>query len=121
MTPFAQWMMIGALGFAGVLCRYGLDLALSSVAFPLSTFVINVTGSFAIGYISGGALITSQAVKLAVLTGFLGGFTTFSSYSLQTVTLLQQQQIGAAALYGALSPALGLLAAWAGLRAAALL
>lgn len=121
-TALAFWHLftIGALGIAGVLCRLGLDRLLVGQAFPLSTFVINVTGSFAIGYVSATGLIGSDILRLAVMTGFLGGFTTFSSYSIQTVTHLQAQQYGPAVAYGLLSPLLGIVAAWAGLRLAAL-
>ena len=61
-------------------------------AFPLGTFAVNVVGSFAIGIISivlADRMIQADWMRLFLITGLLGGFTTFSSFSLETVNLIQ--------------------------------
>jgi len=91
--------------------------------FPWATITVNVTGCFVVGFVSAwlaptGSLAVSPATRLFVVVGFLGGFTTFSAFSLQTLVLAQQGRwlaVGAN-VFG--SVALCLLAVWIGHMAA---
>ena len=78
--------------------------------FTYATLLVNVIGAFLIGLAS--ALFNKMAmglpIRLLVITGVLGGFTTFSSFGLDTLQLIQQQQLGLSALYVASSVVLGL-------------
>ncbi|MCA1635917.1 MAG: CrcB family protein, partial [Acidobacteria bacterium] len=93
-------------------------------AFPIGTLVVNVLGCFLIGALfflfeeRGAGGETTRAV---VLVGLLGGFTTFSSYGLQTFTLLREGALAHAALYVVASNLLGLLTVWGGYALARLL
>ena len=114
------WVALGsALG--GVL-RYGVDQVLAlSVAFPLSTFVANLSGSLLIGYFagvwSGGR--ASVAKWHFWITGFCGGYTTFSTFSWQLVELVGEGEGQLAGIYAASSIGLGLVAVWVGLSVGA--
>jgi CrcB protein len=89
------WTRILALSLGGVLgvnARYWLGVAIARVTshpFPWATFLVNVSGSFAIGV--GATLLAGHSphspARLLLLTGFLGGFTTFSAFSLESVGL----------------------------------
>jgi fluoride exporter len=110
----------GALGTG---LRYGLSTLITSVfrqpEYPYGTFIINVTGSFAIGILASlfaARPWASDVARAALMTGVLGGYTTFSSFSLETYTLLQDGRAGLAILYVAASVLLGLGAVWAGMR-----
>lgn len=85
-------------------------------SFPWGTLAVNLLGGAAIGVAA--ALIERESVRLLLITGLLGGFTTFSAYSLQTLQLLQDGRVGAAIGYALLSVAACLLACWAGWAAA---
>ncbi len=108
----------GALGsvlrhFAGVGA-----LALLGSSFPYGTLFVNVLGSFVMGVIV--ALFAhlgnpSQEMRAFLTVGVLGGFTTFSSFSLDVATLYERGHVGAAGLYIALSLVLSLAAIFAGL------
>jgi len=92
---------------------------LAGPGFPLGTILVNVLGSLAIGVLTAlaGTAIPGAwppVWRHAAITGVLGGFTTFSTFSVQTLVLLQQGQVVAAIANVALSVALGLAACWAG-------
>jgi fluoride exporter len=101
---------IGLFGAAGVLLRHAVDQLLSPAApgLPISTFAINVVGSLLAGFCY--VLLGREQAELStpVLVGFLGGFTTFSAYSLQCMRLFEDGRAGLALLYALASPALGL-------------
>jgi fluoride exporter len=112
----------GALGTG---LRYGLSTLITSVfrqpEFPYGTFIINVTGSFAIGILASlfaTRPAVSEVARATLMTGVLGGYTTFSSFSLETYTLLHNGRAGLAILYASASLLLGLAAVWAGMRLA---
>lgn len=104
-------LFVGLGGAAGAVCRYlvGMLPVLQRGAFPLATLVINLLGSFLIGLIaqraSGPAGLDPNLV-LFLKVGFCGGFTTFSTFSLESLTLLEEGRLGLFALYAVLSLAL---------------
>ena len=113
--------MLAGFGAAGVIARYGSDeFFRRQVIFPFSTFVVNLIGSAAAGFFFGHfsqRATMSDPLKIAVMTGFLGGFTTFSALSLQSLQMLQQKQYLLAVFYLVGSPLLGLGMAWLGFLA----
>ena len=121
------WVALG--GALGTVARFGLNLAITARTgdlFPWGTLVINIVGSFVIGLFAtlttiDGRLAVSADVRLFVLVGICGGFTTFSSFSLQTLALIEAGQPLRAGLNVLASVALCLLAVWAGSLAPALL
>ncbi|MGG7073359.1 CrcB family protein [Campylobacter sp. 9BO] len=82
-----ELVLVGFGGFIGAICRSLLSTALSkfSTLFPFSTLLVNILGSFAIGAFL--ALNLSQNAKSFLVIGILGGFTTFSAFSYQSVAL----------------------------------
>ena len=115
----SQAVLVAVFGIFGVLSRYGIDVVFSrsESPWPMSTFIINLTGSLLAGAAYGAGIERgwlSPELRGAVMTGFLGGFTTFSAYALQGMRLLADTPALAIA-YLALSPTLGVLFAWLGL------
>ncbi len=92
-------------GGIGAMLRHGVNLAtawLIGTAFPWSTFLINVTGSLVMGLIAGWFALksdASQGWRLFLTTGILGGYTTFSAFSLDAALLYERGEIGQAAFY----------------------
>lgn len=118
--PAALAVALG--GAAGSLARFFLVVALKRVdaVFPWGTLLVNVVGSFAIGAVWAFCLArpdTPEWVRVGLMTGVLGGFTTLSSVSLETVLLLESGAYWTAAANVAASVGLGLLACLAGLWA----
>jgi fluoride exporter len=119
------YVSLGAV--VGANARYFVGLWAAErlgAAFPYGTFLVNVTGSFLVGLFL--TLLADRAVddpvwRLLLVTGFCGGYTTFSTYSFEGVVLMQQGAYGAALLYLFGSVAVGLLAVVAGAGAARLL
>jgi fluoride exporter len=113
------WFAVAIGGAAGSVARYGVGLMLlrAVTLFPFGTLVVNVLGSFLVGVLARTFVSPDQdhVLRLALVTGFCGGFTTFSTFSAETLMLLQQGKGGRAAAYVALSIALGLSAAALGL------
>jgi CrcB protein len=110
---------IGLGGLLGTLCRYGLTTWVEQRAvspFPYGTVVINLAGCFLAGLLF--PLLEQASVapelRLAVFTGFLGGFTTFSAYGLQTVALANGGMVSMAALNVVVSNVAGLALVWIG-------
>ena len=90
------YLLLAAGGAIGTLARYGLGLFLAPVSqsLPWGTILINILGSFVIGFfgtltLAHGRFPVSEPVRLFVMVGFCGGFTTFSSFSLQTLDLFR--------------------------------
>jgi CrcB protein len=106
---------------AGGALRHGVNVGaarLFGYGFPLGTLIINVTGSFAMGLLAGYFAYrtgVSQHMRLFLTTGVLGGFTTFSAFSLDTALLVERHSYGQAAAYVVGSVALSLLGVFAGL------
>lgn len=98
-------LLLIAAGGLGAVCRFVVDGVVrsrSGAAFPLGTLVINISGSLVLGLVTGltVAQLLPDAVRLVVGTGFLGGYTTFSTASFETVRLVQERRLPAALLYG---------------------
>jgi len=112
-------VFLGA-GIGGAL-RHGVNVwaaRLFGYGFPLGTLIVNVTGSFAMGLLAGYFAYrtgVSQHMKLFLTTGVLGGFTTFSAFSLDTALLIERHAYGQAAAYVVGSVLLSLLGVFAGL------
>lgn len=116
------WLAVAVGGALGSAARYGVNEWLlrysASRVFPIGVFVINVVGCLVIGLLAGaqasGRLIIPDTVSVFVFAGILGGFTTFSSFGLDTHTLLRHGDVGAALLNLAGQVGLGLIAVWVG-------
>jgi CrcB protein len=114
-------LLIGLGGFAGAIARYAVDGAISDRtggAFPWGTLVINATGSFVLGFLF--ALTAERAVLPAeirgpLMIGFLGAYTTFSTWMLESWGLIESGSYGAALANVAGSIVVGLVAVSAGL------
>lgn len=113
------WIGIG--GFVGAVARYQLDSLVtrySRSAFPWGTLVVNLSGCFLLGVLftlSSGRLDANSSLRPALTVGFVGAYTTFSTFSLQAVRLTEDGEIALAVAYVAASVVVGLLAAWAGM------
>jgi CrcB protein len=112
-------VFLGA-GIGGAL-RHGVNLAaarLFGLGFPFGTLIVNVAGSFAMGLLAGYfayRMGVPQHFRLFLTTGVLGGFTTFSAFSLDAALLMERHAYGVAAAYVAASVAVSLAALFAGL------
>ena len=107
-------------GIGGAL-RHGVNLASAKVfglGFPFGTLIVNVVGSLAMGLLAGYFAYRTgapQHMRLFLTTGILGGFTTFSAFSLDAALLMERHAYGLAAAYVAVSVAVSLAALFAGL------
>jgi len=102
-------------GAVGSLSRYGFGVLAGNLGWPWATLVINVLGSLLAGIMAEwGTVRFSPVVSTAVIVGFLGGFTTFSTFSTQMVSLAQDDRLAAAVTYMAVSVLLGFGAALLG-------
>ncbi len=116
-----QAIFIAAFGLIGVFSRYYLGLFIPKFLgppFPYATFLINVVGAFIIGtvYVLGvERAVISPDLRVGIIVGLLGGFTTFSSYCLEAVRLAEQAEYFYAALYILLSNGAGLVATFGGI------
>ncbi len=109
------WVALG--GALGSVARYGVGLAAMrwfGVGFPWGTLAVNVIGGLAMGLLAARAGSEHESVRLLLGVGLLGGFTTFSAFSLETVRLMEHQP-GLAALYVGASLVLSIGACWLGL------
>lgn len=115
------YLLVFLGGGLGAMLRHGVNVAanrLAGVGFPLGTFTVNVTGSVAMGLLAGYFAFKGdapQAVRLFLMTGVLGGFTTFSAFSLDTMVLFERGALAQAALYVVASVALSVLGLFVGL------
>jgi fluoride exporter len=113
-------IFIALAGLVGTLVRYWLSGFVArqyGETFPWGTLTVNLIGSFLAGamyHLAEERLLISPALRTIILIGLLGGFTTFSSYGLQTFTLLRNGEIGLATLNVTVSNVLGLLMVWMG-------
>jgi CrcB protein len=114
------WIAIGsAIGGVSRFWCSGVAARLFGETFPWGTLIVNVSGSLLIGIIAAltgpdGRIFISSTARLALMAGFCGGYTTFSSFSLQTLALLQDGEWWLAGANIVLSVVACLLAVWAG-------
>ena len=116
------YLLVAVGGALGSMARYGTGVLVGrlwSSTFPLGTMLINIAGSLAMGLFIGYLVRTTpnwQAdARLFVAVGIFGGFTTFSSFSLDAVSMLERGEIGQALLYVLGSVIVGIGALYAGL------
>jgi fluoride exporter len=117
MIRYLMVMLGGAIGAASRFAIGSLILRFYSAIFPLGTFLINVSGSFLIGFLM--MLFVSRPQisgnwRLFLVTGVLGGYTTFSSFEWETLVAARSGASMTALLYVVLSVALGLAGVWFG-------
>ena len=120
MNQAAGYLLVFLGGGLGAAARHGVNrvgLHMLGPGFPWWTMAVNVAGSFAIGLLAGlfGAFETGHNMRLFLTTGFLGGFTTFSAFSLDALTLWERGAVVQSGLYVLASLVFSLLAAAAGL------
>jgi len=119
-------LFIAGGGALGSVLRYlaaGWGQRLTPGVFPLGTLLVNLTGCLAIGYLGtlfAGPALVREEYRLALLVGFLGGFTTFSTFGYESYSLLTDREWGLAGGNLILSNVLGLAAVWLGHRLALL-
>jgi CrcB protein len=118
------WLLVGLGGALGSMARHGLNHLVHQRAiastFPFGIFLVNVIGSVAIGVVAGllapGRLHASYEMRIFLIVGVLGGFTTFSSFSLDTLALMRGGHTLQAAGNVAGQVGLSLLGVWVGFR-----
>lgn len=115
------YVLVFVGGGLGAMLRHGINVGVGrwlGSAFPWSTFLINITGSLVMGLIAGWFAFkadASQSWRLFLTTGILGGYTTFSTFSLDTALLYERGEVGLAALYILGSVMLSIAGLFAGL------
>ena len=113
-------ILIGLAGLVGTVLRYWLSSYVArryGETFPWGTVAVNLMGCFAAGavfYVTEERFLVNPTVRAVILIGLLGGFTTFSSYGLQTFDLLRNGEYGLATLNIITSNVLGLFMVWVG-------
>lgn len=126
MRALVAYLVIGIGSALGGIARYGCGLAAVALwgpGFPWGTLLINILGSIVIGGFAtltgpDGRLLVGTLARQFVMVGICGGYTTFSSFSLETLELLRHGRLPAALAYVALSLTLCLIGVWAGHSAA---
>lgn len=118
---------IAAGGSLGALARYGIDVGIERRAdalFPWSTFAVNLSGCFLVGVLIG-ALVdrhhTPEWVRVGLVVGFCGAYTTFSTFAQETLGLVEERVAALALLNAVGSIVIGVLAVFVGERAGRLL
>jgi CrcB protein len=116
------YLLVGLGGAIGSIARYGSGVLIGRIwpsPFPLATMLINIAGSLAMGLLVGWLARTSPAwqadARLFVAVGVLGGFTTFSAFSLDAITLIERGALLEAALYALGSVIVAVVALYLGL------
>ena len=119
-----KWLLIAAGGALGSLLRYALQgwvQRLAGGSFPAGTLAVNLIGCLLIGFLAAaftGPLLIREEYRIGLTVGILGGFTTFSTFGLETFMLANEGQWKYALLNVVLSCAVGFAAVWLGYRAA---
>jgi CrcB protein len=120
-NQFVGYFLVFFGGGCGASLRHAVNMACAKAlgtAFPYGTFVINITGSIVMGLIAGYLTFKGEATqhwRLFLMTGILGGYTTFSAFSLDTALLYERGTIALAALYVAGSVGIAIAGLFAGL------
>ena len=119
-----NFLIVGLGGGAGSMLRYALQKIFhtqSAAAFPTGTLLVNIAGCFLIGILwsmASRSLTWNEEMKLLLMTGFCGGFTTFSAFTLEGIGLLKENKIALFFVYLTASVVGGLLATFIGIRIA---
>lgn len=111
-----QILLVGAGGAAGSVLRFITSVLIGRsepYPFPVATFIVNIIGCFCIGLFVN--LIPSGNMRFLLITGFCGGFTTFSAFAGETLTLVNNQHSLQALVYVLASCVLGICAVWLGM------
>ena len=122
MSRFVWYVAVGSA--VGGVCRFLLTAIIqqrTGGTFPLGTLLINITGAFVLGFLIRYAVATpalTPELRALLTTGFCGGYTTFSTFSFETATLIEEAQYQRAALYVFLSVTVALIGTFAGFVAA---
>lgn len=111
-----NWVFVALGGALGAVCRYFISRLVDS-SFPLGTLAVNLAGSLLIGVLVGfvNRGMMSPEMKLLLVTGFCGAFTTFSTFANEAFSMLRVGDVMLMAVYVGLSVALGIVAVYAGL------
>lgn len=114
------WLAMAGAGGVGAAARLMVDGLVRNkirIGYPLGTTIINISGSFLLGFITGLTLSTvlSPDLKTVLGTGLMGGYTTFSTASFETIRLLQERRWGAALANGVGMLAVSIAVAYVGL------
>ena len=124
MKAIADYLAVAAGGALGACLRYfigGTVFARVRTPFPLATFVINITGSFIIGFfltLATERMSMSPHLRLAIAVGFVGAYTTFSTFEYETMRLIEEGHLMHALLNVVLSVAVGFVSVWGGIALA---
>jgi CrcB protein len=124
MEALTKYLAVAVGSALGGMLRYylgGSVLSRISGEFPLATFVINVTGSFIIGFfltLVAERISLGQHLRLAIAVGFVGAYTTFSTFEYETARLIEERHFILALLNVVLSVIIGFIAVWGGIIAA---
>jgi len=120
------YIYVGIGGVLGAISRYAISKAINErigFVFPVGTLVVNITGAFLLSLLLGLGIAhqgpAGKGLELALTTGFLGAYTTFSTFSYEALQLIQDGEHFRALGYVTLSVIFGLLAAWLGILASA--
>jgi CrcB protein len=114
-----QFLLVGLGGAIGSMLRYAGNVLYSSKSFPVTTLLINIIGSFVIGMVISYSIKNPSADgnwKLFLATGVCGGFTTFSAFSFENFSLIQNDKFFLSVLYITGSVLLGITATWLGYK-----
>lgn len=116
------YVYVGLAGALGALARYGIGIGMQTLwpgEFPLGTLIVNLIGSFLLGWLTHYLFRTgrfSPMVVTAVGTGFVGSFTTFSTFSVETIVMIESENLIGALTYVTLSIVFGLFSSWLGYK-----
>lgn len=112
-----QILLVGAGGAVGSILRFltsEITNRYYTQSFPLATFIINIIGCFFIGFLIN-TIPANSNLKLFLMVGFCGGFTTFSTFARETLDLINLNQSGIAFVYTLASCLIGICAVWLGM------
>ncbi len=115
-----QFIYVFLGGGFGAMSRYGISKVISDQYFPYATLIANIISCVILGYLLGLTMQKSldSKMQLLLMTGFCGGFSTFSTFSAETFNLIENNQFSLALLYVGASLLICILSIWIGLKIA---